>query len=47
MLQVITPTAGGKPTKLDKLMLDDSWHLWSGHGFVLVDVVGDTITVTA
>ncbi|WP_449241989.1 metallophosphoesterase family protein [Desulfovibrio sp.] len=47
MLQVITPTAGGKPTKIDKLTLDDSWHLWSGHGFVVVDVDGDTISVTA
>jgi hypothetical protein len=48
MLQVICPTAGGKPKPLDKAAVSAAdWHLWSGHGFLVVDVQGDTVSVTA
>jgi len=48
MLQVICPPAGGNPTPLAKAAVSDpAWHLWSGPGFLVVDVQGAMVTVTA
>lgn len=48
MLQVICPPTGGKPTPLNKTAVSAAdWRLWSGHGFLVVDVQGDTVSVTA